>query len=287
MKKFLIRTTVTVSIILGFNLAVFVFNYFYSPHLVQINTNKVIMGNSVIRRGLDPAEFKSAVNLASPGEPYLTTFHKLKYLLERFEAIDTVIIGFSYLDLSYRMDEKFSTPDKGGRYIQHSMSFMSPIPFFNETLASNKLILTSLYQSECLYPKFKDHVFVNGFEAREPSSYLGDMAERVQYFFENEDKSSFAKTNISYLHRIVALCEENNKELFLLMTPKHPDFRKVIPEEFKTKYASLSSGFERMGTHIIDYSLLLKEDIYYADYVHLSKYGAKELTLAMKSVIGN
>lgn len=285
MKRFVRKVAVFFGALLGAQLLFFTFNYLYAPKLIDVKEHMIFMGNSMVKRSMNPEYFEDSKNLGANGELYISTYHKLKYLLERFDQLDTIVVGFSYLELADNVDRRFLYQEKSGRYIRNSMTYMSPMIFYKETLASGKMIASNLYQSEFLYPKFKDPVFVNGF-GKKKGSLDPKMLKPIldQNFDTNGEVSSFAKTNIKYLHKIIDLCFEKNKTLVLLTSPQHPDYLDKVPKKFIDYHTKLSRQFNERGVTLINLINMLSESQYYADHVHLSYAGSIEVSGKVKSV---
>lgn len=239
----------------------------------------------MVKRSMNPEYFEDSKNLGADGELYISTYHKLKYLLERFAQIDTIVVGFSYLELVDNVDKRFLHQELSGRYIRNSMTFMSPMVFYEETLASGKMVLSNVYQSEFLYPKFKDPVFTDGF-GKKKGRVDPTMLEPVLKvnFHNREEVSSFAKTNIKYLKKIVDLCLERNKTLILITSPHHPDYLDKVPKKFVDYHTELGRQFKERGITLINMVNMLTDNQYYADHVHLSYAGSIEVSKKVKSV---
>lgn len=285
MKRFLRKAAIFFGILVATQLLFFTFNRVYGPTLIDVKEHMVFMGNSMVRRSMNPEYFKDSKNLGAKGELYISTYHKLKYLLERFSQIDTVVVGFSYLELADNVDRRFLYQEKSGRYIRNSLAYMSPKVFYKETMASGKMILSNVYQSEFLYPKFKDPVFINGFGKKtghlDPNELESILLEN---FYTEEEISSFATTNIKYLHKIVDLCLEKDKTLVLITSPQHPDYLDKVPKKFVSYHTQLSKLFKEKGITLINMVDMLADSQYYADHVHLSYTGSIEVSKKVKSV---
>ena len=107
MKKFIKQIILFILIyilILGINFSLNL--YFINTIPPMVNANTLIIGDSHPQTAINPKLLNNAENLSQSAEPYLITYFKLKKLLDT-NKINTVILGYSYHNLSAFNDKKF------------------------------------------------------------------------------------------------------------------------------------------------------------------------------------
>ena len=127
MKKFIIQ----ISTFTALFFIILIANYFINSIIFKNqkslirDTNILIVGDSHTQASINPILFASSVNISQAAEPYYLSFWKLQNILSN-TAIDTVILGFSYHNLSSFNDQKL-TNEKWSSEMYNRMYYIENI----------------------------------------------------------------------------------------------------------------------------------------------------------------
>lgn len=253
-------------------------------------TDLLLAGDSHVSTSLDDKLIPRSTNIASPGEPYRFTYHKLKVVLAGNPGVKTVVLGFSYHNLSTYLDSNI-TGKKGGP-ITAEYFFMLPhedqwmlLRNFAKDLAP--YLQTSLQHGVSnLFKSPPSQGFIGKFENLYADTRALDssMEKRIRYQYYPEGRlARFSEQNMAWLDSIAMLCHDRNINLMYLNTPMNAKYRNGIPREYM-------QFFEEKLRHdripVIDFSAMpLRDDHFMPDGDHLSVQGARELSLALGKLL--
>jgi hypothetical protein len=274
MRRFIYKTSFFIlKTLVVFLLLFLAIIFYFKSHPFKESHSTVFLGDSRIQY-----LYNNKDNLAQGSEPLKYSYLKL-ITLAKMNKLDTVFIGFSHHSLStywdpymnyYEMTERLALP----RYFV--------LLDWQETLRGYKfsnlkyLLHNQFEQSyKCL---FEGANFIPGqFDTTRKALFNGtkQMQLRIQEQFYSEGKiAPFSELNLMYFDKIKQYCKVRNIQLVLVNTPVHSKYYPLIPEIYKSKYDSITKGFQ-----ILDISNLLKEDrCFLADGDHVSMDGSRLMT---------
>jgi hypothetical protein len=244
------------------------------------------MGDSHTMTSINPSAFRSAANISQSAEPYFVTYHKLKEIVKH-DKIDTILLGFSYQNISAFNDYKFIEAPWCDELLGRTYSLITLDKY--EGLQLNKpSYYRSFFKNMFLLPKQNHNLFLGNFDKRNhelnaKQSKLNTVIKMHYYKNGNELPQSMA--NIQYLDSINAITKANNIKLYLVNTPLHNDYRKLIPQKIQIAYNQVKEDFENDGLEVIDYSKYPIETEFFADYDHLNFKGSIIFTELIKQRI--
>ncbi len=257
----------------------------------------LIAGASHMRLGIDPAILGGAVNVAQNGEPYFLTLGKLRYLLDSIPEVDTVLLGYTPLDLSTFNDRKLLDRRWAWTMFERFDGFvdwkeLDGVPLDRWELAvsrvQNRLFVSRraarsfvswLESGTVLYP------FIGGYEAFEGSRLSPQNLEAVieRHFRVNGAPAEASAVLVDYLWRIVRLCQAREVQLVLVATPLHPSYRALVPDGIAQAWRELMDLLAREpGVRVLDFTALIDEDRYFANCDHVNVDGAAELSIRLR-----
>lgn len=284
MKKFLFRLSLF-GILFGlFCLGNYLFNEYiikhHSGHLANIET--LIIGDSQMEHGINPAFFPKSANVSNAGEPYLTTFHKLVFLLERNAEIKNVFIGLSPHNLTIHNDFKFIDNNWSKNQFEISYPFLdlkkiAPLP------VDTKRYWQTQFRYIFLIPRLSHEKYIGHFVAY-PSSDLKKLVVQQRlnvHYYKNNELSNISNISLQMLDAMVNLCKSKNIKPVFIATPLHLAYRQGIPEKFNKLWQEKMAKLKNQGMTVLDFSALNLGNEFYRDYNHLNGKGADVLSAAI------
>ncbi len=280
MKQFIIKSIVFIGVIsLYFSINYGINRLLISSNPPKINATTLIMGDSQIMTSLDPNKFNNAINIAQNAEPYLISYLKLRELL-KYNHFDTVIIGFSFQNLSelnnVKLSERFWSDELFDRaysiaqfsdYSEYQINYMS----LAKSWVKNLLIL----------PKKKHDLYIGRFVPQrgniDKSSKKLDLLIKRHFNLEGKE-TRVASTSIQYLDSIIKISKHNKIKLILVNTPVHNSYLTHIPSKFVTEFRKFEQKLRMNGLMIIDLSKYSLPDNSFRDFNHVNEDGATVVT---------
>jgi hypothetical protein len=235
----------------------------------------LVLGDSHTQNGLDiEPYFTNSLNLSASAESYYFCYNKLKYFTDRDIPIKILILGYGAHSLSKTLDSIWLMSEVN--FID-KFTYYSPILDYN-TIPSYfkmvnwgnftyfKLLPALVYQPFYVLERrllLHKLPFIGGFNSN------NNQLKNDKNFNTQNKKSQFILSQIQlyYLGEIIELCKSNEIKLILLNVPVYSGNLASTPP------------IKNSSINILDYGDLWKgNEIYFADYVHLNKKGAKELS---------
>lgn len=275
MKRFIIRFF----IFLLFPLAFFLINlqvnrYLIATTIPNIKPNNIlVVGDSHTATAINPAQLTGSINFSQNAEPYIITYYKLEHLIKGND-IQTVILGFSYHNLSAFNDLKLSKKPWAPSQFEHYYPFIS-LNKLRGLSVDRQLYLQTVVQNLLLYPK-KNHNagYRGGYNQRAYALDRANFKTAIDrhYFYEGEQIGT-STVSAKYLEQAVLLSEREGFKLVLVNTPLHPEYLERIPVDNRSFYKMIKKRYEGRVT-ILDYSDYPLDDKLFYDYDHLNSDGA-------------
>lgn len=241
----------------------------------------VIVGDSHPMFALDPAHLGEAANVAQTSEPYYITYWKLKKLIKD-NPIDTLLLGFSYHNLSAFNDKKLEDPFWSSEMFRRTY----PIAEFEDLKGVEvdfKSYLSVKFKNMCLYPR-RDHVNYLGKYANSNENDISDYQSVIsRHYYYNDENVGVSASSIQYLDSITTLCRKNTIELILVSNPMRQEYLARIPQNFVTKYQEVKKRLTSKGMLVFDYGHVGLDEKYFMNADHLNQKGAELFTKEIKA----
>lgn len=284
MKRFILMTQLFIAIIALY----FFVNYLTNLYIIRknppvIKASTLIMGDSHIMTGIDPAKFHSALNISQSAEPYAATYFKLREIIKH-NHIDTLILGFSAQNLSEFNDQKFTDQFWSDELFDR----LYPITSWSDynSYEINKMSFAkSLVKNMLLFPKLKHHAYLGKFLKK-----TGDIKTTKQkangvinrHFYYDNNESIISQLCVQYMDSIFQTSRKCGIKLILINTPVHHTYRSLIPAEFAKHFKQLETKLKKQGVTIINLSELNLDDSHFTDFDHVNIRGAAKVTDEVK-----
>ena len=239
------------------------------------NCKILILGDSHVQKSLNPCFFNAAKNISQSAEPYFVTYWKLKKLLHTNKTIDTLLLGFSFHNISAFNDKKLIDPSWSSEMFYR----IYPIEEF-ETLNGIEIdfweYFKILAREMCLYPK-KNHINYIGCYGNSRRSDISDYNTSIKrHFYYNNNNVGISTTSIDFLNKIITLCRDSKINNILITSPLHKEYLKRIPSNFTQEYLKLKNELTtNNGVPVLDFSSIVLNDTCFLNSDHLNESGAR------------
>lgn len=254
------------------------------------STSILMIGDSEIGFSLNPEFIPHSNNQSIIGEHYLYTYTRLKLFLENNPQLESVLLGFSYLNIFKKSDMRLTNNPREQSWY-----------FSKEFMLLDKDELKCLYSLDILFLRnylawewgfpTKENValiwksFWGNFN-QESMPYMGffidggtvsnpdNAKERIAGTMGNEFEYEIASIQMEYLYRMIDLCRTHKIKLFLFSSPLSKNYYDLIPEFY-------ISGFEKIKKELpkdvsfMDYTRYPLPDSCFFDSNHLNRLGAE------------
>lgn len=269
----------------------------------------LIVGDSHPQVGVDPSIIPGSMNIAQSAEGYLFSYYKLRFFLDKNHGISNIILGFSYHNLAKKYQEGFlfdkkETPttynkyfvllDEEGKRITRSLNpdylvnwlnkdFGLPLHIYKDNLLQKKL-LQQPYHPE-------DFEFFGGFDKREQSNIDPEVIKKKvkRYYLDSTGHySGISPLMLSYLHKILKLCQKKHITVSLLNTPLLDIYQNQIPPEAIEKYQAIKIDLlaQYKNVMVLDLAHQPLPHHYFLDGDHINALGARVVSqIAAKALM--
>lgn len=231
------------------------------------------------------ADFK---NLATSGESYFYSYHKLKKILEQNGDIEVVLIEFTNNQMNSNMDNWIW----GDKYIS---KFYPKYGSFLDFHANSLLIkhnLSSLLNNFSVLQKRNFKMLLNNnYDFIQHIGgyvyYRESNLEKDIIFQENNEEINkkgsrdISDTNILYLEKIVKLCRTYGKEIIFIRSPQHSRLNLKVSE---TSFLQIYNKKFR-EVPFLDFNDFEIPDYGFLDLEHLNYIGAEVISKTLDSLL--
>jgi hypothetical protein len=283
MKRFFKKLTILFSGLMGVLIFTFLLlNYYNNKKFIEYklspNITFLFIGDSHIQKAIDAKLIKTTVNISQSSESFYYSYYKLDKILKNNPVIKTIYLGFSYHSLSSYYDD--FVYGKYSKNISSRYFFILPLSekfkLFKYNFRNLPIYIKEVnkYGIMNMLKKGNNYSFLGQYENdfENVSALQKSMDKRLLLqFYTNDKLNSFSEFNISYLNKIIDLCDKNNVDLITLNTPLHHYYRSKIPMEYLKKYNEIIRQ-----NHIvsIDFGeLVLNDSCFIPDGDHVSQKG--------------
>jgi hypothetical protein len=283
MNKFLKKTLLLFLYALIYVIITTVFN------LLNIKKNKVsladteilIVGDSHIKKAVNPKFIPKSRNISQLGEPLILTYWKLKEILNA-NSVRVIVLGFAPHNISYLNDLKFV--DKRWAFEMIGRSYSLPDIYLTPAnlLIDHNILYHTAFKEISMYPKINHHSFLGEFENRIRSNLSDSISTIKHHFYKSKNNlHSISKVSLEYLDSIKRLCDQKKISLILLNTPVHESYNKNIPKLFLNQFEQIKNK----DMKVLDFSSLEFPDTLYEDADHLNLNGANIFSKKLKTYL--
>ncbi len=255
--------------------------YMYNNHYFELPKDKkyIMFGHSHPECAFNDSLIHPLFNLGRSGESYFYTYLKAKKIIESNAHIDTIFI-------EYTNNQLFSNADNwiwSDKYMHYFLPLMLPSIEYAEAkllLGKNPAIFLSTTASN-FKNLFRYRVSVQ--QDRNWGGYLYLEREEVASLTDSpvasakdiDETTNILSVNIEYLKKIIAVCNQNKKKVFLIRSPLHSKYRGLHNElQFKNTLKTLFKEVE-----FLDFKDFPLKDAEFGDLEHLNFKGARKISI--------
>lgn len=246
-------------------------------------TNLIIAGDSHPQKSINPNLFNSAISISQTAEPYISTFWKLKYLIQD-TIVDTLILGFSHHNISAFNDLKFkhkpwNTEMYNRTYITQNFKLLNP-----ELYEINEFYKT-YFKNMCIYPNTEHFKFIGGYENFNLNKIEDYNKAIKRHYLINKKPAGISISSIAYLDSIANFCTDNNILLILISSPVHYEYSKRIPKYIVDRYEKEKNRLRQEDIQIWDFTNNKYSDEYFLNSDHLNAKGSLKFTTDLTKLL--
>ncbi len=263
----------------------------YTDFSMDSKINTLVLGHSQTEHAFKDSIIPGLKNICFGGESYYFTYQKLKIILEHNTSnknIKNIIVSFSNNQVEKPMDK--------WTYGEETIINFYPKYSFGTNYNDAKLLAKNDFKT---FLKAEYHGMIsnakllvsrkNIFDDRNFGGYNYIKKSQIDSLLKTNYIDNFLKTNpkgvslvnLSYLDKIVTLCEKYDLNLFFIRTPIHNTFfSKLNEKQFQEirmkRYATVT---------FLDYHDFLLENSDYKDFNHLNDSGSKKFSNYFSNLI--
>ena len=244
---------------------------------IPTEKTKLVLGASGVECALNDSLIHSIFNLSESGDNYLCSFVKLKKIKSENPHINTLILGFSSLSLSSRLDKWYDIDygDKIGTL--GFVDFRELSSFYGVFGVIEKLLSPRGFRTALNY-LIKDAVI-----QYQIGGYLFLVRDKLEESLLRRKSGSpsswkFSTLQIKYLQKIIEYCHTNGIQVILFNAP-------VYINSESSRSRQLEYVRKIKGISFWDYSDFRLPDSCYGDIRHLNYRGARIFSEYIDGVI--
>ncbi|MEO7982899.1 MAG: hypothetical protein ABI688_02335 [Bacteroidota bacterium] len=255
--------------------------------VVPGNIQMIVLGHSHPECAFNDSLIANFRNFARSGESYFYTYYKIIPLLRQNKQINTVFIEFD----NNRLVEKVDGLIWGSRYI--SYQYPNYGSFFDGE--GNQLLFRKNWKSfinnqALLLKKNLEAIRTGAFDLTKNTGgfiYLErDQTDSILAARKKDPApaagSPFAASkNLYYLEKLIRVCRRENRKVYLVRSPLHPEFEELRNENFFQQIRGTRFG----DIEFLDFKdfPLLNTD--YANLEHLNFRGARKFSIFFNDLL--
>ncbi len=306
MKKYILKIVwflllVLIFVIGFYHLNNYLFDKVHHKFFTSREIDTIILGDSHFMH-LSENAMENTINMAQAADPYPVMYFKLQEALN-YTSPKTIVLTYSYNNIAYFSDVKYNNFSElvinrlysiESFYSLYSRSqrkkialsifmrklFTPNIDFLNYFLSDKKVASLPFYEYKAsgALKKPKQKGKLNFDKSK--------LKERVNSHYKyKKSEKKLGVVSISYLKKIIALCEENDIKVMLVNMPLHSSYRNHIPKFYKNKYNALTKSLTTEHSNVIfkDFSDFFDErNEFFSDPDHVNKWGALIISKKIK-----
>jgi lysophospholipase L1-like esterase len=289
MKRFLKHISIFTSILLGTLLMFLIVIKILNKKLmhdfkIKKSTRVLFLGDSHIEQAINDQYIPNSVNLAKQAEPYFYTYQKLKNICVSNHQIDTLFLGYSYHNISYKIEEFIHGKYKNDiipKYIL-LLTLKEQINILIDNFSDFPTIFKygTYFGTKNLFTKNpKKYSFLGEYKTAYETSRANSKTINIRIYFHfssKNQKNPFSNENLLYFNKIIQLCKANKIHLILLSTPLHKEYQEKVPKIYRDKYYQLIQENKLDYVHFEDQKFA--DDCFTPNGDHLTIKGVKQIS---------
>jgi hypothetical protein len=256
---------------------------------INQETVNVIFGHSHPETAFNDSLISKTENFAKSGESYYYMYPKVLRIIKQNKNVKNVFIEFT----NNLVDESMNNWIWGDEYITSRYLTYSPfISVGDQLILLRKNPKTYLeYFTSSLKTNFnrvveKDYVFsrfekFGGYNSLKESKLDSLIKANQNNPIKKLENHKISNVNIEYLEKIISLCKENNKKVYLIRSPQHSLSPELNNEDFFKEI--ILNRFKDVD--FLDFNNFPLSSIEYRDFGHINHKGAKVFSLWFDSII--
>ena len=242
------------------------------------DTKYLVVGHSHPECSMNDSLIDNLYNLSKSAESYLYTLSKLNVILGQNPELSTIFLEFSNNQISKKTEKWI----KEGNYLGEHFPLLSPfmegtqhrLLFGNNFKEYLYKTATSINQNTTRIVQ-QDFFFTDelGGYYRQDIEKVDSLSVALKTGRYPEDKEiihELSTLNLIYLKKIISLCEQKNKRIFLIRCPQHPLEPNLRNEEQFQRI--LNKDFNHV--EFLDFNEIPLENSHFVDFGHLNHKGA-------------
>jgi len=292
--RFVIRLLILSGILL---LILSLFFGYYRFHIHKFKLDKnisiIVAGDSHTQSSVNDSILKHSVNVSQSSEPYLYSYSILKFLIKNNPQITTVILGYSFNNLTESYDEVIFEEEWTKLNYPKYLPILDAESYWLLITRNNVGMLKSLPNicSATLEVMIKPVVISSfpflGHYYGSPQSNMNDSTIDIainRHYLKDSGDQKLSDIQVEYLRKIVQFCNQRKVKVILLNTPVNRKYFDKIPAKFIREYYSVAKELEQQ-TIFFDLHDYYLADNCFGDGDHLNMYGAEILSRKLDSLL--
>lgn len=245
---------------------------FLNPDVVE--ATMIIAGDSHLVTSLNPEILDSSINISHTGEPYISTFYKLKEIL-KLNKPNLILTGFSFHNISTFNENKLKDPFWATIQIGRIYPVL-PLNAAREYGLNYVEYGKTILKRMGLIPLIDHHQrYLGSFQKKEGALDSSNVEEIIKRHY-GDSESNVSSKSIQYLDSIVNLCLSNEIKLILISTPVHPDYIEKVPKKVNEQFYTIAKELDSYsGVYWMNYLDLSFPEHSYQDHDHLNYNGSE------------
>ena len=283
MKRF-VKKVLSFSILLIVIVGTLVFTTYYFCRWkfnfeIPKTKNILIVGDSHPACAINDTIFSSGLNLAQGSIGYFYTYMKVREIANRNSHIDTVVVSYSYKDLTKEMlfsERKYIASNMKNHFFLFNLEdyvSLFKVNWKEVIINTPKTILHSLKM--CL---IKGYTGIGHYHYSKISEV--EAAKHKERVLPTISSIIYSNNESKYLLKIYDYCQKKGITLVLLNAPLHP-FREAREAIYKSRYYAFAK--EKMpNASVINHANFPLTDDCYMDLEHLNGKGGTKYSKFLK-----
>jgi hypothetical protein len=279
MKKFLVNTSLfSLLFILATTIIATIFNMLLIKNISFVlpeNKTILVVGDSQTECAIDDNILMDSFNFSQSGTAHFYSFLKVRKMLENNPQIDTVVISYSYEDVTIEKDSWVTSQryisSKVPRYLS-LMNIEDLLSIFSCNPIAVVFSIPSFIRDSVPYIFHKKNIMDTKFLG----GYLHLDREKLDEDIRNNNNKrksdiSYSKYQMNYIREIYNMSILKNKTVILLNTPK---YLSNIDVRYKMYYFNFAKEYLK-NAKLVDHSDIKMPAGSFADINHLNFKGAE------------
>ena len=255
-------------------LLIFVTTFFCRKYItleVPISKRTLIVGDSHTECSINDSIIPNCINLSQSGTGYFYTYVKLRSIINANPQIDTVVVGYSYDDVSAQKDAWF-WGDESIKFKLRNYFFMFDLEDYFSLFKSNPVSVI-MNTPQVIFHNVKILFYgissLGGYLPLERNNLEESIKRRRQ---ESINENEFSPYQRLYLLKIYELCQSRKINLVLINPPIYPVLEQY-QDVLKSKYYEFAKR-ELSNAILVNHSNVKIPENGFSDLSHLNKKGA-------------